>query len=260
MIFAFLVAAASVAAGEISVTELTSLRADVLFLGETHDNPVHHENQAAAVAALRPRAVVWEMLDPEQAGRVTADLVKDQAALGVALEWENSNWPDFSFYYPIFAASGAARHYGAMVPRDAVRAAILGGDIAAAFGPGAERYQLTAPLPDDQQQQREAEQLEAHCNALPPEMLPGMVLGQRLRDARLAEQVELALTETGGPVAVITGNGHARKDWGAPYLLGDGPTVVTVGQLEASPDQTPPFDHFLVTAAAERDDPCKAFQ
>ena len=40
---------------------------DVVILGEVHDNPEHHENQRYVLNALKPRAVVWEMLTPEQA-------------------------------------------------------------------------------------------------------------------------------------------------------------------------------------------------
>ena len=62
-------------------------------------------------------------------------------------------------------------------------------------------------------------QMDAHCGALPEEMLGGMVEAQRLRDAALAEGVLAALAESSGPVVVITGNGHARLDWGAPRML-----------------------------------------
>ena len=61
--------------------------------------------------------------------------------------------------------------------------------------------------------------MQAHCDALPEDMLPGMVAVQRLRDAVLARAVVRAMDDTGGPVAVITGNGHARRDWGMPAML-----------------------------------------
>ncbi len=60
---------------------------------------------------------------------------------------------------------------------------------AAVFGAAAARFGLDAPLPEDEQAAREAEQAEAHCGALPAEMLPGMVEAQRLRDAALARAV-----------------------------------------------------------------------
>ncbi len=42
------------------------------------------------------------------------------------------------------------------------------------------------PLSPADQAAREAEQREAHCNALPEDLLPGMVAAQRLRDWSLA--------------------------------------------------------------------------
>ena len=36
--------------------------ADVVILGEIHDNPQHHLVQAEAVEAITPTAVVWEMV------------------------------------------------------------------------------------------------------------------------------------------------------------------------------------------------------
>ncbi len=234
--------------------------ADVVFLGEVHDNPVHHDNQAQAILAIGPKAVVFEMLVPEQAEKVTPDLLDDARALEVALGWNDSGWPDFSMYYPVFAALVETKIYGGQVPREAARIAFQGGDMSAALdGAGAE-FGLTLPLSQEQQEDREALQMAAHCDALPEEMLPGMVMAQRLRDARLAQAVTEALDETGGPVAVITGNGHARIDWGAPVLLPKEIASMSFGQLEAEPQSDPPYDLWIVTEAAERDDPCAAFK
>lgn len=233
---------------------------DVIFLGELHDNPHHHANQAEGVKALRPAAVVYEMLTPQKAALVTPDLLQDAENMAKALEWAASGWPDFAMYYPVFQAGGRAAVYGAQVPRDVARAAVMGDGVAARFGDDAARFGLTAPLPEAQQAVREALQMAAHCDALPETMLPGMVMVQRLRDATLARAVTQALEETGGPVVVITGNGHARTDWGAPALLSEELDMVSVAQLEAVPEPGQPHDFWIVTAPAEREDPCKAFQ
>lgn len=235
---------------------------DVMILGEIHDNPAHHANQAAALRHLQPRVIVFEMLTEDQAAIVTPGLRRDEAALAAALNWQASGWPDFAFYYPLFVAAPQAHIYGAMVARDDIGTAIQG-DAAAAFGPDAARFGLVEPLPEDQQARREKVQMEAHCNALPPEVLPGMVMVQRLRDAALARAVSRAFDATGGPVAVITGNGHARIDWGVPAVLRRAApelTVLALGQFEDAPSASPPFDFWLVNDPVERDDPCKAFQ
>ena len=203
---------------------------DVLVLGEVHDNPAHHALQAARVAELEPSAIVFEMLTPAQAGKALPDLRGDPAALAKALEWSKSGWPDFEMYYPIFAAAPEAAIYGAQVPRE---------------------------------EAREALQMSAHCDALPPDILPGMVDIQRLRDAALARAVLNALDETGGPVAVITGNGHARRDWGMPAVLEfarSGLEIVVLGQTEDDGPLEGDFDEVISAPAVDRPDPCAAFK
>ncbi|EAQ26339.1 ChaN family lipoprotein [Roseovarius sp. 217] len=235
---------------------------DVLVLGEVHDNAAHHAVQTQRVKDLKPRAIVYEMLTKDQAALVTPDLLGDKARLENLLQWEASGWPDFSMYYPIFSAAPDARVYGAQVTRDASRAVLTDG-LSEVFGDDATRYGLDRDLPEDQQAIREAMQKEAHCNALPANLLPGMVVIQRLRDAVLARAVVQAIEETGGPVAVITGNGHARRDWGVPaYLAQAAPDleIWVVGQTEDNADIEGGFDEIISSAAVERPDPCAGFQ
>ena len=235
--------------------------ADVVFLGEIHDNPAHHARQAEITGALAPAALVFEMLTPEQGARALPELMENAEALETAIGWADSGWPDFSLYYPIFAASPTARVYGGGVPRDAARAAMNEG-VAAWFGAeDAARYGLDLPLPGDEQAAREAMQLSAHCDALPETMLPVMVDIQRLRDASLARAAAVALADTGGPVVVITGNGHARTDWGAPaYLALARPDAVlrSYGQSEDGAIGGS-FDLQADSPGVDRDDPCAAF-
>ena len=99
--------------------------ADIVILGEVHDNPHAHLGQAAALTALRPTAVVFEMLTAEEAAKADADRTQ------IASAWEASGWRDFPIYAPIFDALGDARIIGAGAPRDAVRAVY--GDGAAAL-------------------------------------------------------------------------------------------------------------------------------
>jgi uncharacterized iron-regulated protein len=179
--------------------------------------------------------------------------------LGQIFSWEAAGWPDFSMYYPIFTAAPQARVYGAEVPRTEARRAMKEGPIAV-FGPEAAAYGLTDPLPPDDQSAREAEQAKAHCDALPPDLLPAMVDVQRLRDAALARAVVQAMADTGGPVAVITG--HARRDQGlAQPLARVAPdlSVLAIAQFEEKAPAAPPFDLWLLTPTIPRDDPCAAF-
>jgi uncharacterized iron-regulated protein len=250
-------------AREISPEALASLPpADIVILGEVHDNVRHHEHQAMAVAALAPTALVFEMLSPEQAARATPAARAEAASLDAALGWTGSGWPDFALYWPLFAAAPDAAIAGAAVPRAAIRQAMAEG-AAAAFGAGAERFGLLAPPDPADQAAREAEQQASHCNALPQDRLPGLVAAQRLRDAALARAALDALAAHGAPVVVIAGTGHARRDTGIPAALAVAAPdvrVLSIGQVEADPGPLAPFDLWIVTPPQPRPDPCAAFR
>jgi uncharacterized iron-regulated protein len=250
-------------AAEIGPAALENLPpADVVILGEVHDNPVQHQNQARAVAALKPAALVFEMLTPVQASKATDANRQSEQALFQALGWEGTGWPDFSMYYPIFAAAPEAEIYGMALDRKTVRRAVKEG-AAVVYGDGAARYLLDQPLPEAERNLREQGQMEAHCNALPESLVGGMVEAQRLRDASFAATILAAREASNGLVVVITGNGHARADWGIPAALERAAPdleVLTIGQFEVEPWESGiPFDLYLLTAAAEREDPCAVF-
>ncbi len=234
---------------------------DVFVLGEVHDNPAHHRNQARALRAIAPSAVVYEMLQPQHVEALPDDLT-DRAAVEAATEWEARGWPDFSMYHPLFTAAPEARIYAGDVPRAVVMQSMQDG-AAAAFGAEAARFGLTTPYPPDVQAEREQHLLAAHCFAMPAEAMGSMVEAQRLRDAVLAQAALTALAETGGPVAVITGVEHARTDIGVPALIRGaqpGVTVLSIGQVEQVPTGRPPHHLWIVTdGVADRGDPCASF-
>jgi uncharacterized iron-regulated protein len=240
--------------------------AQIVVLGEIHDNPAHHAEQARVVAEVRPKAVVWEMLSPAQWAAAQAVDRTDAAAFEAALGWEAAGWPDFSMYHPIFLAAGQATHVPAAVPRDLLRRAMADGALAALPPQSASLFDVTRALPAltaEDQAAREAEQAAAHCNALPDNLLPGMVEAQRLRDAAMAAAALEALADFGPPVVIITGSGHARTDVGIPAMIRAARPDVSLwslGQLEADPGPGAPYDAIHVTDPTPRDDPCAAFQ
>lgn len=235
-------------------------QADVVLLGEVHDNPAHHEIQHDVLARLQPKAVVWEMLTGLEADRISSALIHQPEQMEKVLEWAESGWPAFAMYHQVFLAAPDARIFGGEVPREAALAVMQGG-VAVAFGADAARYGLNVNLADDELAARQELQFAAHCEAIPRDRLSAMVGIQRLRDAVLAREVLVALEETGGPVAVITGNGHARKDWGIQVYLDrvqPGLEVFALGQSEDG-QISGVFDAVLDSPAVEREDPCKAF-
>ncbi|KRS12387.1 hypothetical protein XM53_12220 [Roseovarius atlanticus] len=229
---------------------LAQAPAEIVILGEVHDNPDAHLGQAAKIAEIQPTAVVFEMLTAKEAARVDADRSLAEDA------WTASGWTDFDLYAPIFDALGDARIIGAAAPRDSVRTVYTDG-AATVFGPDAPRFGLDTPLPDDQQALREDMQFAAHCEAMPRDMMAGMVAVQRYRDAVFARAALDALDTHGAPVVVIAGNGHARTDWGIPAKIARAaPDVTThaIGFVEAETDT--PFDETRTVPPARRDDPC----
>ncbi len=243
-------------------TDLSAMAStEVVVLGEIHDNPHHHDIQAQLVADLNPGALVFEMLSSEQAAQVTGANRNNKATLETALGWDQTGWPDFALYYPIFAAAPEAKVYGAGLPRGAARDALKAG-VVDYFGDDAINYGLDQPLDASEQETREAYQFAAHCDALPESMLPMMVDLQRLRDALLARAVSAALDAGDGSVVVITGNGHARKDRGmAVYLENARPDIAifALGQSEAGEIEGQ-FDALRDSPKVERPDPCLEFQ
>jgi uncharacterized iron-regulated protein len=236
------------------------LGVDVHVLGEVHDNPTHHAEQARLIALIAPKVVVWEMLTPGQVAAIDGVNRADRAAMEAALGWADSGWPDFAMYHPIFVAAGEAQHIGAALPRAEVRRAIEEG-AAAVLGAQAKGWPM-GPLPEAEQAAREDEQQVAHCNALPMAMLGGMVEAQRMRDWALASAAVTAVEAGQGPVVVITGSGHARKDWGVPTLIAAARPEVSVwslGQVEGAIEPDAPFDAVVTAEAPEREDPCLAF-
>ena len=234
---------------------------DLLVLGEIHDNPAQHLVQADIVRQVQPTALVFEMVAPAQVAAANKVDRADTAALGAALQWNAQGWPDFAIYAPIFAATPNAIIVGAALPDDLATIAVEQGAVAA-FGPQAAQFGLT-PLAPDLQAEQEAEQAAAHCNMLPPEMLPRMVEVQRLRDAYFARVVLQAFDTYGGPVVLITGSGHARTDIGVPAALRAARPdlqVWALGQFEADPGPNAPYDALNLTDPITRPDPCLAFQ
>ena len=249
-------------AGDLAAAIEVLRGADVAILGEVHDNAVHHQRQAALLAALQPKAVVWEMITAEQAAGLDPDMLAEAEQVARALDWAGSGWPEFVLYAPVFAAAKGARQYGALVPREEASRALDQG-VAAYFGAeDAARFGLDQPLPAAEQAARETDQLVNHCNAMPAEMLPVLVDFQRLRDAALAAAGDRALAETGGPVAVITGNGHARTDRGLAVYLAKARPEARIRSLGQSEDGqiSGTFDVVLDAPVAERPDPCLVFQ
>jgi uncharacterized iron-regulated protein len=231
---------------------------DVIILGEFHDNATHHRRQAAAIKEIKPKAVVFEMLTPDEAAQL-ADVDRSEAAMQAATD--GFHWTNIADYAGVLAASPVI--LGTALSREEMRGAFSNG-AAHVFGDEAKAYGLTKALPDAELETRKQMQFQAHCEAMPLEMMGGMVEAQRLRDATFARTVIEALDTYGAPVMLITGNGHARLDWGVPVYLenarpGISVTSIAQGENGAAPDGVYTTAH-TDADPPERGDPCEAFR
>ena len=246
-------------------------QAEVLLLGETHDNPEHHRLQAMILqvrltAGARP-ALLMEQFDVDQ------QAVLDEARRsGKDLAPLMRGW-DWSLYQPLVALANTARIplQAANLPRTALRPVVRDGFAALAAGE-LQRLALEAVW-DDARQKYMVEVIEdSHCGKVPPQLRDGLVRAQRLRDATLADST---LGKLAQGVVFILGRGHARRDVGVPLYLEarrPGTRVLSLGFVEVGADETAPtqyeaehvggiapYDIIWFTPRAERPDPCLAF-
>lgn len=221
--------------------------ADVLLLGELHDNPRHHDIRATLLRLLseRPFQVVVEHLDAPQKvapGSPETQLRRLQAA---GFDQKGWRWP---IHKPLFDASDALGLdlWGANLGREQLR-----------NQPPANLLEILnrAPLSRGAQTKLDEDLRLGHCGMLPEEYIGSIRSAQRLRDASMA-----TVAQQRAPSIVLLGNGHARKDYGVPQiLLATHPAlrVISVGFIEESLRDTGTYDATWQTPRIERPDPCE---
>ena len=263
-------------------------RARYVLLGEVHDNADHHILQAWAIrtisklrgariveGAAQMDVVAMEMLSSDQQKAIdkfygrNARVPRQRTAsdFGRLVKWDKSGWPDFKLYEPIIAE--ALRAHLVVTPGNTTRAEnrkVAKEGLAAVGADVVRRLVLDKPLPEAVAADLTAEIRDSHCGMLPEGAIPGMVNVQRFRDARMADAM---LVSKWKGAALIAGNGHVRRDRGAPWYLAQRGVlpedVVIVRHIEVSDGKTALADYGLAksdknaaggkgTAAASNDD------
>jgi uncharacterized iron-regulated protein len=251
----------------------------IVILGEVHDNPLHHKLRSSLLMPGAP--VVFEQMRADLQPQIAAFMEKSDGhgtaeAFKRAVGWADLGW-DQTSYDPIFAEVLRAKLpiYAGDAPRAKMMALVKQGAEAVAAS-DQERLALSRPQSDSLSKASLVEIEEAHCGMLPKEVLPGMAIAQRYRDAHLAD-VTLAAVLKHGSAILITGNNHARTDRGVPwYIAAREPQrpVLSVMFVAAVPEQTaiedyvprapdgaPAADFIVLTAPVIRDsNPCDAFR
>ncbi|MDX2155436.1 MAG: ChaN family lipoprotein [Hyphomicrobiaceae bacterium] len=262
--------------------------ADVLLLGEVHDNPIHHRLRAgmihwledARLKAGKPApALVAEHIRADQALGLAGFHALGRSRRGVetarffeALEWDKSGWPGASMFEPLFGA--ALDHGWPIIPGNVSRAnirnvarngqSVLRSDEVVRLG-------LDAALPEPLQTSLLDELEASHCGLLPKSAFMGLADAQRYRDAHMARALIDAAARQGRAV-LVAGNGHVRSDRGVPWHLRrmeprksiamalflevEADKVAAADYVTRDAQGRPLADVFYLTARIERPDPC----
>ena len=260
--------------------------ADIVLLGEQHDNPDHHMLQARVLRALgetrRPQTVAFEMITTEQAASLGACFTDDActpADVRKATNWDTGGWPEWELYAPVFDAAfeNKTQIVGADISRKTIRTISFHG--VDALEPVWQRaYALDRPVPEFVYNGLAEEIREAHCGVVTEEMLPNMVSAQYARDAHMAAVLGEHCHDDSatGPTVLIAGFGHVRTDRAVPVQLPrfcGGKKTLSVAFVEVKNGldnpvdyaerfntRELPFDYVWFTPRVDETDPCEEFK
>jgi uncharacterized iron-regulated protein len=239
--------------------------AEVVYLGELHDNPQHHAIQARILAALlaagaRP-ALAFEMVPETRQAALEAAVQGDAGPAEVErlLGWRAQGWPDFTMYWPLFEL--ARKHQLPVVGTDVDPAVIRRINRDGLAAAGADPARLRSALPDDPvRDQAIARRLRAaHCDQITEDRAVRMLASWYARNVVIARRVSGGL-ERASQVVVIIGRGH-QSPGGVPEQLAalrPGTRQLAVGLFEGEADgpAEPRSDIVWVTPARPRENPC----
>jgi uncharacterized iron-regulated protein len=245
-----------------------------ILLGETHDNPVHHRHQAWIIQQLaehgRTVGVAFEMISQSQYEIITKHTLHSASEVFDVLNWEQTGWPERKLYEPVFSAALQAHYklFPANIARDRLNS-IIKGDNESIPKDIAQRLEDN-PLPPDMDAALRKEIDESHCHMLPEDMVHAMMMGQRVRDAVMADSL-LKYQQADG-IVFIGGSGHAQNRGVPYYIKAEKPDakVFNIAWMEVDKQLTTakayrdywgidelPFDYVWFTARIDRPDPCE---
>ena len=239
--------------------------AEIVYLGELHDNAEHHAIEVRVLQALladgsRP-ALAFEMV-PETRQAVLDAAVRSDADRGEVdrrLEWSAQGWPDFAMYWPLFEL---ARKNGLpVVATDldpTVTRRITRNGLGAA---GDNPARLRSAMPDDPERDKAiaARMRAAHCNRLSEGRAMRMLESWYARNVVMARRVSEALAQA-PQVIVIMGRGHASPGAVTEQVLAlrPGTRQLVVGLYEGQADSLMAgiADVVWITPGRPHEDPC----
>jgi uncharacterized iron-regulated protein len=247
---------------------------EYILLGETHDNPAHHNYQAWVIDQLnaegRTLSVAFEMLTPKQGRALAKQQIQSADQIFDAVEWEKTGWPAREMYKPVFVATLNAGYdlHAANIDRRELSQIIMQGEDSL---PEHFKVKLQEnPLSEESEALLRTGIVESHCQMLPESMVPAMMLGQRVRDAAIANSLVSNKAKDG--IVLIAGSGHTQKN-GVPGFIRSADhsaKIFTMAWMEvdqrfSNPEEYRdywgtedlPFDYVWFTARIDRPDPCE---
>ena len=244
----------------------------VVMIGEKHDNPLHHENQALLVRHLREAGakgrLVMEMAEQAHQANLDNASLEGLDQLGADIAWEARGWPAWSQYRPIVAeALKAGMELKAGNPDRATLMQLGKNQTLDADHLVDLRWDrdYTAPQLDSLLD----ELVDAHCGMMDRDAVKPLVGMQKLKDAFMARALR-GKRKADDVAILIAGNGHTRKDRGVRMFLDKTETVASVALIEVVRDRTdatdyPAFDPKLYdyvwfTPRVDEVDPCETFR
>lgn len=257
----------------ISLAELQrrAAESELVLLGETHDNPVHHRLQldmlSASLDSGQYPSLLLEQFDTDQQSAIDDALKAGRDPALLLRGWDVAQYRNL-----ILKAVDARLPLRATnLPREKLRPVIREG-FASLPADEVDRLSLHATWDDARESfMRNVIEL-SHCGKVGAQLRDGLVRAQRLRDATLAES---ALQHLDARAIFILGRGHARRDVGVPrYVQARRPAtrMLSIALVEVSEGMTEPgsyeqdrvgpapaYDYIWFTPRARRPDPCLAF-
>jgi uncharacterized iron-regulated protein len=249
-------------------------RADVLLLGETHDNSLHHELQMrllkARIASGAHPALMMEQLDIDSQSSIDHALTGNNRTKVLDNVSKLIEFKDWRMYRPFLAIAYDYKLpvIAANISSEHLQPVIWDG-FAAYDAKELKRLDVEQVWNDKRQQYLVMHMGGAHCDQLKDELRAGLSRGQRLRDALM---VDSAIASIGRGVVGILGSSHARRDVGLPIYFAaraPGAQIFSVAFVEVAPGKTnpgdydsdsatgdAPFDAIWFTPSIARSDPC----
>ena len=235
--------------------------ADIVLLGELHDNKFHHEARGRLIARFADhRTVVSEHLPAPNQVTFQSEIKTDLIAAG--FDAEGWDWPIHQSLYEQIKNKGLSL-VGGNLPKEEARRMFLQG-VSSLPERMAQTY-TQSRLDETAERKLDHDLVEGHCGKLPEKYLLRMRFAQRLTDLSLTHNV---LDRK--PSLLIAGNGHVRRDYGVPQMLASiAPQlkVLNVGFLEQGSSTQDllqsiagQYDFIWITERAERKDPCENFK